>query len=320
MKNQLVRTEPVSLTVQSLSEHGKQILELLGAGRPPSAVAEAVGVSRPSMSYWVNKLKQLGFLRLCPQSVAGSWNYYELTQKGSKVLTGSEEDTSVIVLEDYPVKFDVVSWGRADDCVSWEKLGEPRNWVKLGFKLGEVRVVRTSKSVIVHPGRLRGDNSWNLVFVASQECNRVARWLEQKTGLMVRPGQPIKRPCFQVYDCLSEQLTRKFSFKNEDGMGADRSPPAKKGHWELGPEAANDFIKSSSRLKQVTHQMHHLGTDLEKLDTNLEKLENGLLPALNAWTKVGQKLLKVLSKLDQIEELEQLSASKAKEDNGGYIW
>jgi len=310
-RKQLVRTKPVSLTACSLSERGKRILELLGAGRPPSVVAVAVGISRPSLSYWVGKLKRGGYIRLCPQSVAGSWNFYELTEMGSKILTGSEEDRSVIVLEDYPVKFDVVSWGRADD-LAWEKLGEPRNWVKLGFKIGEISVVRTSKSVIVHPNRLRGDNSWNLIFVASQECNRVARWLERNADIVLRPGEPIRKPGFQVYDQLAEEITRHFTFKNGDGEGADRSPPAKKGHWELGPEAANDFIRSSSRLK-------HLARQLYQLDGDLEKLEDGLLPALDAWTKVGQQLLKVLARLGQMEEPDVPAKAKSKDESLGYV-
>jgi DNA-binding transcriptional ArsR family regulator len=303
-----VQSEQFVRTACGLSDRGKRILELLGAGRPPSVVAEAIGINRSSMSRWVKKLRRLGFIRLLPQSVKGSWNFYELTEEGSKFLTGSEEDRLVIVLEDYPVKFEVVSWGRAD-CLAWEKLGEPRNWVKLGFKVGGVRVVRTSRSVIVHPGRLRGDNSWNLVFVASRECDRVARWLAQRVDMVLRPGEPVKRPTFQVYDQLAEMVTSSFSFKNQDGEGADRSPPARKGHWELGPEAANDFIRASSRLKQLTRQLYQLEGDLGKL-------EDGLLPALDAWTKVGKQLLKILEKLGQMEEAPSQSM---KDESGRYI-
>ena len=302
----------VSTNCRGISDRGKRILELLGAGRPPSAVADAVGISRSAISQWIKKLKRLDYLRLLPQSVTGSWSFYELTEKGSLFLTGSEESASVIVLEDYPVKFDVVSWGRADS-LSWEKLGEPRNWVKLGFKVGEVSVVRTSKSVIVHPGRLRGDNSWNLVFVASQECNRVARWLEGQVGMVVRPGEPLKKACFQVYDQLAEELTRQFSFKNQDGDGADRSPPAKKGHWELGPEAANDFVHMGGNLKR-------LNKHLFQLEGDLENLENGLLPALDAWTKAGEALLRVLNKLGQLEEPdEKREVEPSKDESGRYI-
>jgi len=294
----------VSTNCRGISDRGKQILELLGAGRPPSAVAEAVGITRSAVSQWIKKLKMLGYLRLLPQSVQGSWNFYELTEKGLLFLTGSEESASVVVLEDYPVKFDVVSWGRADS-LCWEKLGEPRNWVKMGFKLGEVRVVRTSKSVIVHPGRLRGDNSWNLVFVASQECNRVAKWLENQVGLVVHTGEPMKKACFQVYDQLSEELTKQFTFKNQDGEGADRSPPARKGHWELGPEAANDFVRMGSNLKRLNNHLFQLEGDLD----NLEK---GLLPALDAWTKAGETLIRVLNKLGQLEGPDKEPEEKAK--------
>lgn len=295
-QQQLNTVKPVNLTL-SLSERGKEILELLGSENPPSRVADAVGITRPAMSYWVKKLKSLGYIRL---KLSGVFHHYELTDSGSKILTGSERDV-IVVLEDYPVKFDVVSWGRADD-LAWEKLGEPRNWVKLGFKVGSVRVVRTSKSIIVHPGRLRGDNSWHLIFVASRECNRVARWLAQRADMVLRPGETIKRPMFQVYDQLAEMVTRSFSFKNQDGEGADRSPPARKGHWELGPESASNFIRASSRLKQLTKQLYQLDRNLEKMDDNLERVESGLLPALDAWTKVGNQLLKILEKLGQIEE------------------
>lgn len=283
---QLDTFKPVSLT---LSDRGKEILEWLGSGNPPSKVADAVGISRPSMSYWIKKLKKLGYIRLQKIDV---FHYYEFTYRGSKVLTRSESDV-VMVLEDYPVKFDVVSWGRAD-CLAWRKLGEPRNWVKLGFKLGNIRVVRTSRSIIVHPGRLKGDDSWHLIFVATQECNRVARWLEQNADIVLRPGEPIKKPSFQVYDELSEQITRSFTFKNQDGEGADRSPPAKKGHWELGPKAANEFIRSASRLKQLTQQ-------LREIDQRLENIESGMLPALDAWTKVGNRLLELLARINPKE-------------------
>ena len=302
----------VKVNCRGISDRGKRILELLGAGRPPSAVAEAIGITRSAVSQWIPKLKRLDYLRLLPQSVKGSWSFYELTESGSLFLTGSEESASVVVLEDYPVKFDVVSWGRADS-LSWKKLGEPRNWVKLGFKLGEVHVVRTTKSVIVHPGRLRGDDSWNLVFVASQECSRVARWLENQVGMVVHTGEPMKRACFQVYDQLSEQVTRQFSFKNQDGEGADRSPPAKKGHWELGPEAANDFVHMGGNLKR-------LNKHLFQLEGDLENLENGLLPALDAWTKAGEALLRVLNKLGQLEEPdEKRDVEPARDEGRGYI-
>lgn len=298
-QKQLDEIKPVRLT---LSQRGKEILELLGFGNPPSKVADAIGITRPTMTYWIKKLKKLEYLRL---KVIDRYHYYELTHRGLKILTGSEEDFVTLVLEDYPVKFDVVSWGRADG-LSWEKLGEPRNWVKLGFKLGSISVVRTSRSVIVHPGQLKGDDSYHLIFVATQVCNRVVRWLESKTDIVLRPGEPLRTPMFHVFDRVSEEFTKSFTFKNEDGEGADRSPPARKGHWDLGPESANNLLRSTGRLKLLSQQM-------QEITERLENIESGMLTSLDAWTKVGNRLLELL------ERVRGESQPPLKEMSGDYI-
>ena len=54
----------------------------------------------------------------------------------------------------HAVKFEVLEWEKVP--LDWKRLGRPRNWEKLGVRIGNVRVVWTSKSIIIHPGRLRG--------------------------------------------------------------------------------------------------------------------------------------------------------------------
>jgi hypothetical protein len=150
--------------------------------------------------------------------------------------------------------------------------------------------VRTSQNIIVHPGRLKGDDSWHLIFVANRVCTRIARWFEQNVDMVLRPGEPIKKPIFQVYDQLAEEVTHTFTFKNQDMEGADRSPPARKGHWELGPESANDYIRAIGRLKHLTKQMR-------QFNNNFKKFECSFLPALENWAKLGNQLLKLLEEL-----------------------
>ena len=61
------------------------------------------------------------------------------------------------------------------------RLGRPRNWEKLGVKIGNVRVVRTSKSIIVHPGRLRGFDVDELLMLSGRIV-RESEWF-WRTGL-----------------------------------------------------------------------------------------------------------------------------------------
>jgi hypothetical protein len=51
------------------------------------------------------------------------------------------------------VKFGLEEWKHIP--LNWKRLGRPRNLEKLGVKISNVRLARTSKSIIIHPGRLR---------------------------------------------------------------------------------------------------------------------------------------------------------------------
>ena len=251
---------------QTLTPHAREILELLGAGNPPSRVAEAVGRNKSTITYWIKKFKKLGYIKLQTRDV---YKVFDLTYLGLKILTGSEGARRTIVLEDYPIKYALVEGEKGG--VSWEKLGNPRNWVKLGFKIGGIRVVKTSKSIIIHPGRLKGWDPYRLVYVAGRECGRAASWLQNHLGMVLGPGEPMKRPTFQVYDPVAEELTKYCSFKCDVG-GADRSPPSRRGHWEMGPEVARDYLLSFSRLRVVQNRLDRVDEQLEGVNYALNRL------------------------------------------------
>ena len=80
---------------------------------------------------------------------------------------------AVHVLEDHAVKFEILKEEDKHHPIDWKKLGEPRNWVKLGFKLGNVRVVKTSRHIIIHPGKLRDFNADQLLVTAGEIVGRV---------------------------------------------------------------------------------------------------------------------------------------------------
>jgi len=255
------------LVNQTLTSHAREILELLGAGNPPSRVAEAVGRDRSTITYWIKKFKKLGYIKLQTCNV---YKIFRLTYHGLKILTGSEDVRRTVVLEDYPIKYALLE-GEKVGRVSWEKLGKPQNWVKLGFKIGGIRVVKTSKSVIIHPGRLKGWDPYRLVYVAGRECGRAASWLQNRLGMVLGPGEPIKRPTFQVYDPVAEEVTKYCSFKCDMG-GADRSPPSRRGHWEMGPEVARDYLLSFSRLREVQNRLDRVDEQLEGVNYTLNRL------------------------------------------------
>ena len=163
-------------------------------------VAKAVCCSRSNVSNWKDKFVNMGALRLQVRDVV---HIYRLTRYASKILTKSEGFfPEVCCLEDHAVRFRVLEWERVP--IEWKRLGRPRNWEKLGVKIGNVRVVRTTKSIIIHPGRLRGFDVDELLMLSGRIVERVRMVLENRFGMVLSdvgfrcisllPGFTVRKP------------------------------------------------------------------------------------------------------------------------------
>ena len=177
-----------------LPQAAKDILVTLGAGGVAGNAVAVAGVVKSEVSYWAKRFlcagalivdeaqtsKTLGKPKKDQSFGPGYPKYYKLTPYGSKLLAGSDESNRLpVVFEDHPVKFPVLKW-EAPGSVDWERLGSPRNWRQLGFRVSGVRVVKTSKSVIVHPGPLMGFDVDQLEVDSGRIVERVRYILEVK--------------------------------------------------------------------------------------------------------------------------------------------
>ena len=217
-------------------------LDILGVLCAEGCDAEAVriaGVVKSDVSYWKNRFVRAGALVLresqTPETLgkpkkdqrfsAGRPKYYDLTPYGSKLLTGSDNQLRLpVVFEDYPAKFRVLQWERPGS-IDWERLGAPRNWVKLGFRVTGVRVVKTPRNVIVHPGALKGFDVDALEVDSGRIVERVRYILEVRFGMQLSDDcEFLHGPMWQVYRPEAREWIKAGSVKVE-GIGAlDESP------------------------------------------------------------------------------------------------
>jgi hypothetical protein len=255
-----------------LSEKAKMILKLLGAGNCARDVAEAVSCSKSTVSYWKDRFVGAGALRLVVKDV---FKEYALTSYGSKILTTGESGIppEVCCLEDYAVKFGVSDWGNADR-LDWRRLGRPRNWEKLGVKIGNVRVVRTSKSVIIHPGRLRGFDVDELLMFSGRIVERVKGVLEGYFGLVLdEPGVPLHEPITRFYSEEAGELV-KLGTTVVEGVGSiDNSPPERVPHEEyVGKDLAKARLFMPLRLKCLEVKVDGLNNEVHELVSVLREV------------------------------------------------
>ena len=261
-----------------VTKKGQQILSLLGAGNPASQVAKIVGCSRSNVSYWKDKFLSIGALRLQVRDVV---RIYRLTPYGSKVLTMSEGFLpEVCCLEDFAVKFGVLEWEKVS--LDWKRLGRPRNWEKLGVRVGNVRVVRTSKSIIVHPGRLRGFDVDELLMLAGRIVERVKMVLENKFGMLLSDvGVPLHQPVTRFYSEEARELVKLGSTIVQDVGSIDESPPEREPHEEyVGKDLAKARLLMPLSVRRLEQRVGGVEEKVDKLSSDVHELVNVLKEAL----------------------------------------
>jgi hypothetical protein len=231
------RTKPLP---DPLPQTAQDILNVLGAGGVAGNAMALAGVCKSDVSHWVKRFlkygalilkesqdsKTLGLPRNCHHTGPGWPHYYELTDYGSKLLAGSEERKRLyVVFEDMPVKFSVLQWERFGS-IDWEKLGQPRNWQQLGFRVTGVSVVKTSKSVIIHPGPLHGFDVDQLEVDAGRIIERVRYILEVKFGMQFGgDGEFCHGPMWQVFRPEAREWIKQGGVVKTPGVGSlDASP------------------------------------------------------------------------------------------------
>ena len=255
-------------------------LGLLGAGNIARDVAEAVPCSKSTVNYWKNKFLNVGALRLVKTDV---FKEYALTPYGSNILTTSENGIGpeVCCLEDQAIKFDVIEWGNAER-LDWKKLGRPRNWEKLGVKIGNVRVVRTSKSIIVHPGRLRGFDVDELLMLSGRIVERVRMVLENRFGLVLSDvGSSLHQPITRFYSEEAGELVKLGTTIVEDVGSIDNSPPERVPHEEyVGKDLAKARLLMPLKLTRLEQRVEDIENKLTILGDNVNELVSVLKTTL----------------------------------------
>ena len=265
------------------SQRGLQILRILGTPDcTASDAAKVVNCSKSLVSHWKDHAIEVGALRLVCDGIV---KYYELTPFGCKFLVCSKNFTTseetfamsvVHVLEDHAVKFEILKPEDTSHPIDWRKLGEPRNWVKWGFKLGNVRVVKTSKSIIIHPGKLRDFNADALLVMAGEIVGRARLELMMRFGMILsEEGIPLHDPVWEVFTPEAEKFEGSGTFRvhmKDGSIGAmDNSPPDRKRHFEYNrKELAEAAVRSPELFVDLARKIECLERVVSSLvDSNM---------------------------------------------------
>jgi hypothetical protein len=149
-----------------------------------------------------------------------------------------------------------------------------QNWTALlGLEQG-VKVRHTTTSWIVHVETLYGRSPGELVTVAKNLADRVAKGLMSKYGCLLGEGAINKRHELGVDDPVANLLNRYFNVSTPKRV-IDDSPGEDEGELDhLGRDAAVEYLMMPERVKKLVGQVGNVLTDLEKISGSLAKLEH----------------------------------------------
>lgn len=255
-----------------LGSTGLKILEKLGAGCTAREAAKGIGCCKSNVTYWKNKLLDMGALQLQTVDV---FKYYQLTPYGSKIIARSEcRCFEPVVLEDHAVKFVVVEDEKSR--IDWRKLGQPRNWLQLGARIGGVKVEKTSRHLIVHPGKLRGFDVDELEVEAGRIVERVKTVLENRFGMVLSDeGVQLHKPIFRFYSEEAREDVKHGTCIIDGKSSTDNSPPERIPHEEYtGKERARARQLLPDSVQRVELKVDGLQATVAELVEALKPLKD----------------------------------------------
>ena len=237
----------------------------------PAKIGQARGWSKQHVDYYVKKLEKAGLIHRLKRS---NFVDYEITERGQNFLISCEGvlfSSGVFRLHRCFFKFPVLREGVYPS--SDFKRIEMVNWTALlGLEQG-VKVRHTTTSWIVHVETLYGRSPGELVTVAKNLADRVAKGLSNKYGCVLGEGQINKRHELGVDDPVANLLNRYFTVSTPKRV-IDDSPGEDEGELDhLGRDAAIEYLLMPERVKKLEGQFDNVLSDLEKISGSLAKLE-----------------------------------------------
>jgi len=165
-------------------------------------------------------------------------------------------------------KYPVLSGPR--EALDWRRVPQAcGHWVSLIGDEGGVRVVKTSRHVIVWCESISGRDPDELLLRAKAVADRVAASLCVKYGFRLGEGRLVPKKHIGVYDPAAELLSRRFEVSDDVGK-IDRSEGLGEIDW-FSVKAAKDYLLMPSRVENLERKLEALHGDVQELVSVLKQ-------------------------------------------------
>jgi hypothetical protein len=245
-------------------------------------LAVELKISKPLVYYYVRKAINLGFIKelardkirilgithegkifLDQYEYEYKYNYqynYKYEYKKQFASTYSKDQLSICRAEN--IRFKAKVYKLPSKQLDWNKV-EMHNWRQYNSVIDDIKVHLNdgkAPSIEFIPSPINGSNPWELIGKLFNDCNEVARKLEQLLDMEIGRLEIEKHPEWVVYDPVASIISKQNGQITVDGLGKiNASKPLRRGELEyFDPRFAAEYLSMPRRLSHIEQLLEEL--------------------------------------------------------------
>ncbi len=240
-----------------------------------SQIANKLGRGKQLISYYVNKLEKLGYVREQTRDV---YKPLVITQAGKNFLdqyatSHSNNNQPICRLENIRFKTAIYKMPPLES-LDWKKI-ELNNWTQYNSQIDDVKIrLNKGKSPTIEfiPSPIDGDDPYSLRDKAFYSCIKAAEKLKEILQIEIDIPKQSSSPEYVVYNPIAREFSKYLGQVRVEGRGkVNASGPRRIGEFEFNdPRTAAVFMDLPRRIVELEQKVESLSTLHNKMKSKSE--------------------------------------------------
>lgn len=221
-------------------------------------LAAELKISEPLVSYYVRKAIKVGYIK---ELFRDKIRVLELTQEGKNFLdqyckqSSDNSQGQLPICRAENIRFKACVYKLPSKPLDWNKV-EMKNWSQYNSTADNIKVhLNNGKipSIEFIPSPISGSSPWELFGILYNDCNEVARKLEQLLGMEIGRLEIEHGAEWVVYDPVASIISKQNGQITVDQLGKiNASKPLRRGELEyFDPRFAAEYLTMPRRIANI---------------------------------------------------------------------
>jgi hypothetical protein len=194
------------------------ILEMVGDGLTATQMARTLNRSKPLISYYLRRAKQLGYVK---ENLRDTFKALEITQPGKNFLAQYTNSINTTMCRLENVRFKAKVYKMPSTTIDWKKT-QLNNWSQYGSKVDNIIIhLNNAKIPTIEfiPAAIDGDDPYKLFATVLYDCTKAAEKIEETLTMEIGRFELSSRAEWLIYDPVAREFCKHLGQVTVDRIG-----------------------------------------------------------------------------------------------------